>query len=119
MERRRALLEMITFANLALRFLLELCALASLGYWGFQTGSGWLVKWALGIGAPLLAAIVWGLFVSPKATYDIGDPARLAVEIAVFGAAAVGLFVSGQTKLCIIFIAAAVINRIGLFIFKS
>jgi hypothetical protein len=24
--------------NLALRFLLELCALAALAYWGFQTG---------------------------------------------------------------------------------
>ena len=32
------MLEVIKAANLALRFLLELCALGALGYWGFKTG---------------------------------------------------------------------------------
>ena len=31
-------------AKLALAFLLELCALAALGYWGFHTGRGTLAK---------------------------------------------------------------------------
>lgn len=106
-------------ANLALRFILELCALASLGYWGFRTGNGLLIKIVLGIGVPLLAAIVWGLVVSPKATYDIGELARLAVEIAVFGSAAVALYYSGPTKLSLIFVAAAFISRILLFAFKQ
>jgi phenylalanyl-tRNA synthetase beta chain len=44
-------------ANLVLRFLLELCALAALCYWGFKTGSVTLSKVGLGIGAPLLAAV--------------------------------------------------------------
>jgi hypothetical protein len=26
--------------NLAVRFLLEICALTALGYWGFKTGNG-------------------------------------------------------------------------------
>jgi hypothetical protein len=43
-------------ANLALRFLLELCALAALGYWGFQTGRGPVMSAVLGIGAWLLTA---------------------------------------------------------------
>jgi hypothetical protein len=37
-------LSIILHANLLVRFLLELCALASLGYWGFQTGTGPLAK---------------------------------------------------------------------------
>jgi hypothetical protein len=37
-------MEMIKFANLALRFLMELCTLAVLCYWGFQTGKGYGVK---------------------------------------------------------------------------
>lgn len=45
---------LIQSANLALRFLLELCALAALAYWGAQTGRGPVVKIGLGIGAPLL-----------------------------------------------------------------
>ena len=34
------MLEVIKGANLALRYLLELCALGALGYWGFKTGGG-------------------------------------------------------------------------------
>ena len=49
----------IQSANLALRFILELCALAALGYWGFQTGQNLFVKIVLAIGAPLLAAYDW------------------------------------------------------------
>lgn len=43
--------------NLGVRFLLELCELAALGYWGFQAGGGALVRIGLGIGAPVLAAV--------------------------------------------------------------
>jgi Protein of unknown function (DUF2568) len=51
---------MIVFkdANLALAFLLELCALAGLGYWGFVTGGGLPAKIGLGVGVPLLAAVL-------------------------------------------------------------
>jgi hypothetical protein len=41
-------------ANLGLRFLLELCILASLSYWGFLVGKGALLKGVLGIGTRCL-----------------------------------------------------------------
>lgn len=53
------------WANLTLAFLLELCALVALGYWGVWTGDGPVTKAALGIGAPLCAAVLWGLFAAP------------------------------------------------------
>jgi hypothetical protein len=56
------------WANLTVAFLLELCALAALGYWGFRTASGPAAKAALGIGAPLLAAVLWGLFAAPSSS---------------------------------------------------
>ncbi|KAA9021141.1 DUF2568 domain-containing protein [Niallia endozanthoxylica] len=34
--------------NLGLRFLLEICALVALGYWGFHIGSGNMMKIILG-----------------------------------------------------------------------
>lgn len=43
---------------LGVRFVLELCAVCALGYWGLQTGQNGLMKILLGLGAPLLAAIV-------------------------------------------------------------
>jgi hypothetical protein len=53
-------------STLAVRFLCELSMLAALAFWGFQVGDG-VGAWMLGIGAPLLAAAVWGAFVAPKA----------------------------------------------------
>jgi hypothetical protein len=57
--------------NLGVRFLLELCMLAAVGYWGFKTSSGWLLKTLPGIGTPLLIAVIWGSFVAPKAAYPL------------------------------------------------
>ncbi|HEX6711657.1 MAG TPA: DUF2568 domain-containing protein [Rubrobacter sp.] len=42
------------WANLARAFLLELCALAALGYWGVSVGGGLVTKRALGLGTPLV-----------------------------------------------------------------
>ncbi|HEU5015081.1 MAG TPA: YrdB family protein [Roseiflexaceae bacterium] len=100
------------YVNLGVRFLLELCALAALGYWGFHTGQGWLPRVILTIGAPLLAAVVWGMFVAPKATVPVSDMTRLALEIAVFGAAGAGLYVAGQPTAAGILVALYIINRV-------
>jgi uncharacterized protein DUF2568 len=69
--------------------------LAALAYWGFRVGDG-VGAWALGIGAPLLAAVVWGAFVAPKARWPVSIPVRLVIELALFGAAAVALAAAGQ-----------------------
>jgi hypothetical protein len=92
-------------ANDALRFVLELCALAALAYWGFRTASGaW--QWVLGIGAPLAMAVVWGRFMSPKAAQRLDDPARLVAEVVIFGAAAAALADAGQRALANAFAVA-------------
>jgi Protein of unknown function (DUF2568) len=46
--------------TLTLRFLCELAMLATLAYWGFTVGDG-VGAWVLGVGAPLLAAVVVGI----------------------------------------------------------
>ena len=95
---------------LVVRFGLELAALVALGYWGFTTG-GTVVRIVLGIGAPLLAAVLWGLFVSPKAKYG-NEVLRAAFEIVVFGGAALALADSGHTGLAIAFAAVALADSV-------
>ncbi|WP_157075934.1 YrdB family protein [Neobacillus fumarioli] len=73
--------------HLAIRFILEICALVSLGYWGFHTDQGYMVKVLLGIGSPLLLAIIWGTFVSPKASIPVRGMKRLCLELIIFGIA--------------------------------
>src|SRR5436190_19424067 len=85
--------------NLAVRFLLELCALVALGFWGFHTGHGAIAKIALGIGAPLLMAVVWGALLAPTATRRLHEPWRVLLECVIFGLAAAGLVAAGRPAL--------------------
>ena len=106
-------------ANLLVRFFLELCALASLGYWGFQTGAGPSAKFGLGIGAPLIAALIWVTFVSPRAAIPVHGIWHLLMEIAVFGAAAAALYAAGHPSLSMAFILTAVANRALMYIWQQ
>ena len=85
--------------SLALAFILELCLLAALAYWGFKVGSSPLLKVVFGIGAPLLVAIFWGTFLSPKAAVRLSAPLRLALQVVVFVLGALALAAAGQPKL--------------------
>lgn len=101
---------MLTTANLTLRFLLELAAIGALGYWGFRAGSGPLGKAALGLGAPVLAIVVWGAFVAPKASVAVAEPVRLLISLGVFGAAALALHASRQDALVCAFAGLVAVN---------
>ena len=90
--------------NLAVRFLLELAALAALGYWGRQQGSG-LTGYALMIVLPLIAAILWGIFNVPgdpsrsgKAPVAVPGIVRLGLELLFFTAAVIALYHAGAIR---------------------
>jgi hypothetical protein len=72
---------------LAVRFLAELGMLACLGIGGWQLGGSLPASVVLGVALPLVAAVVWGRWVAPRASHRLGDPARLGVEVTVFAAA--------------------------------
>ena len=58
------MLELIKGANLFLRFSWNFVPWA-LWAISFKTGSAMSTKVVLGVGAPLVAAVVWGTFLSP------------------------------------------------------
>jgi Protein of unknown function (DUF2568) len=105
-------MELIQTANVVLRFLLELAVLAALGFWGFHTGTRRLAQVALLVGTPLLATVVWGIFVAPASPRDLPDPWRLLVELVVFGAAAAGLLAAGRPAVGVVFALLAVLNAL-------
>ena len=96
--------------NEALAFLLELLALGGLAWWGADTGGGAATKILLGAGAPILAAVAWGMFAAPRARFQLPRPAVLAVKVTVFGLAAAGVYAIGQSGLAIAFAVVALIN---------
>ena len=99
-------------ANDLVRFLLELCAVAAAGYWGFGIAGG-VLAWLLGLAAPILIIMLWGAFVAPKASRRLPDPPRLVLELWIFAAASVGLAAAGSPLLGAALAIAAVVN-IGL-----
>ena len=107
---------LVKAANLALRFFLEIAALAALSYGGFHAGSSDVVQWLLGIGLPLLAAVVWGLFIAPRARYRVSDPIWIALQVVVFGAATAALLTAGQTTPAIVFVALLIVNAVLMII---
>jgi Protein of unknown function (DUF2568) len=97
-------------ANLAVRFLVELCALAALAYWGFSLDAPIMVRVVLGVATPLIAAIAWGAYVAPRARLSAPASMRLAVELAVLGAAVLALAVTGPAGLAWAFAALVGVN---------
>jgi hypothetical protein len=89
-------------------FLLELCALFALGYFGF-TQFGLPVSAVIGVGLPLAAAVLWGLFRAPRRTFPTPFWVRVLVEVIVMGGAAAALALSGLPILAIVFAATALI----------
>lgn len=77
--------------NMAARFLLEVGALGALGYRRFRSTDGAVRSWPLGLGAPLMAGTVWGLFGAPKAPDRQPVTGRLVLQTAVFAAATAAL----------------------------
>ena len=97
-------------ANLALSFILELCMLAALGYWGFKTGSATLVQLILCLGIPLLTAVIWGIFLAPASARRLREPFHVSLELIIFALAIIALYTAGQPTLAVIFGVVYVIN---------
>jgi hypothetical protein len=97
---------------LTVRFLCELAMLAALAYWGFLVGDG-AGAWLLGIGAPVLAAAVWGAFVAPRARWPVPVPVRLVIELVLFGGAAAALAAAGQPALAVVLAVAALATSLA------
>ena len=105
--------------NLTVAFLLELCALAALAYWGVQTGSSTILKVFLGVGTPLLAALIWGRFMAPTSKTRLRGTAYLLLKVAIFGVAAVALAIVGQVTLAILFAVASIVNHVLLVVWHQ
>ena len=110
------MLELIKGVNLALRFLLELCALGALGYWGLKTGGGAVAKITLGIGAPLVAAVVWGAFLSPRAAVTLPGSLVLLLQALVFTSGAAGLAATGHPMLALVFGLIVAVNAALMYV---
>lgn len=52
---------------------------------GFRVGNNTILKGVLGIGIPLIIAVIWGLFMAPRSPKQLQGAAYIAVKVVVFG----------------------------------
>ncbi|MBN9215803.1 MAG: 4-amino-4-deoxy-L-arabinose transferase [Microbacterium sp. SCN 70-200] len=90
-----------------LAFLCELFAFATLAVWGF---TAWPFPWNIvaGIGAPLIAILLWALFVSPRAVIRVHPFVRALVELLVYASATIVWWTSGSAWIGLGFAVVAV-----------
>ncbi|TAM69358.1 MAG: DUF2568 domain-containing protein [Microbacteriaceae bacterium] len=95
--------------NDIVQFFIELFAFVSFGVWGFVA---WPLPWNIlvGIGAPLIAIVVWALFLSPKAVLQIDNYGKALIEIAVMVSAAYAWWDLGQPIVAVVFAIIATIS---------
>lgn len=98
--------------NETLAFLMEMLALAALAWWGAATGNGLFLSLLLGIGLPLVAAVVWGATASPKARVRLPLAGVLAVKAGFFGMAMLALDGLGHRTLAILYGVVAAANTV-------
>jgi hypothetical protein len=91
--------------NLAVRFMLEMSGLVTLGVWGWAKGDG-VLKYVLALVVPLIAAAIWGIFAVPDDPSRSGDApvivpglVRLVLELAFFTSVVWALFAMRQSML--------------------
>ncbi len=90
-----------------LAFVCELFAFASLAIWGFAS---WAFPWNIvaGVGAPVLAILVWALFVSPRAVLAVHPFVRGFAELLVYLSATIAWWSMGLAWVGLVFGIVAV-----------
>lgn len=88
-------------------FLCELFAFGTLAGWGF---TAWPFPWNIGVGlaAPLIAILLWALFVSPRAVIAVHPFVRAFVELLVYASATIVWWTSGSAWVGLAFAIVAV-----------
>jgi hypothetical protein len=105
-------------ANLALKFLLELAAIAALAYWGASAADG-VPAVVLAILAPALFIVLWARFAAPRSAHRLPLRPRMIFELGLFTLAAFALVAAGAPVLAAVFAVVVVVNALLLTVFDQ
>ena len=106
-------------ANLALRFALELAAIAALVAFGLSLDASVAVRVVVAVAAAAAFIAVWGRWRAPKSGQRLADREGLVLELVLFAAATAALIAAGSAVLAAIFAALVIINEVLLQAFDQ
>jgi hypothetical protein len=100
-------------ANDVVAFLVEIVALVLLSVAGFHAAGAW--RWVLGIGLPVLGAVLWGLFAAPRARVS-SFGLRLVTKVVVLGGGVAAGFVVLPLWLAVLVAVVVVLNLVLMYV---
>lgn len=100
--------------NLALAFALELVALVAFGLWGYHLVPHPVLRIVLAAALPLVVAVLWGTFLSPRATVTLASALKYALRLGVFALAALAFVSTQHPRSAAIFAGAVAFNLVAL-----
>jgi hypothetical protein len=98
-------------------FLAELMLLATLGVVGWRLGTGGLSSIALAALYPALAALIWAVWIAPRAAHRLADPWRLGAQIALFLVAGVLAVITDLTVWGVVVAAVGIAAFVATHVF--
>ena len=102
-------------ANLLVRWFLEIATLLAVGVWAWLATGGW-ARPVAAVAVPLTVMALWGLVAVPgdpsrgNAPIPVPGRVRLALEVAVFGAASAALLAMGERVAAAVYLGAVVLH---------
>lgn len=94
---------------LVLRFVLELCLLGSAAVIGLAALDHPVGRILASVTLVTAVGLIWGALLAPRRWIDLPLAARVAIELALFGAAGIGLAAAGHRSAGVALVAAEVL----------
>lgn len=98
-------------ANLGLKFLLELLAIAAFAFWG-ASRSPVILAVILAIAVPAFFVAAWGIWAAPRSPRRLPRQTRVPFELGSITLAAVALIAAGATVAGIALAFVAAVNTV-------
>lgn len=101
--------------NDGVRFLLELATLVAVAWFCWRVPERIYTKVALAVSAPVAIGTVWAIWIAANSESKVGDPLRLLLEVAVFGAGVAALLGLGQRRWALVMGVTAALHLLATF----
>lgn len=106
---------MVVSVNLAVRFLLELAAVAAIVYWGWRLGGEGLSGLVFGMALATALVLIWWRLIAPNARSPIPSDIRPMVGSGILLLAAGVLGLAGQSVLALAMAVAVVVTTVVMY----
>jgi hypothetical protein len=106
----------MVWLNLAVRLIVELLGVLFVGYWGLNASDDTATGVVLAVGAVIVFAVVWGLFLAPTADRGLSKRQKDVIGTIVLLVAALALAVAGQSVVALVYAIVVLVNAVALWL---